>query len=73
MLRTNGLTGVGARDASKNLIGMTGGLQLHDNKRLNLLYFTKTVGIVLVGALYGEDKSSFAAMCSAGTINKCNF
>ena len=36
-------------------------------------FFAKAVGIVVVGALYVEDKSSFAAMCSAGTINKCNF
>ena len=38
-----------------------------------LLCFAKTVDITVVGALYGEDKSSFAAMCSVGTINKCNF
>ena len=31
-------------------------------------------GLLLwLGALCGEDKSSFAAMCSVGTINKCNF
>ena len=47
------------------------GLVLHDKKVCYTL--SRLLVLLWLGALYGEDKSSFAAMCSAGTINKCNF
>ena len=47
------------------------GLVLHDKKVCYTL--SRLLVLLWLGALYGEDKSSFAAMCSVGTINKCNF